>query len=99
MFPDQPGQQPRTREIKKREGTSLIQDIIEMEKIEVELIQKLQEIQVNQKKAYNELESALILKPQEFEKNFLSEINSQPERDISENKTQLKFKKINVENE
>lgn len=38
MFPDQPGQQPRTREIKKREGTSLIQDIIEMEKIEVELI-------------------------------------------------------------
>jgi len=41
----------------------------------------LQEIQINQKKAYNELESALIMKPGEFQQNFLAEVkDEQPDQ-------------------
>jgi hypothetical protein len=43
-----------------------------MERIEMQLIQKLQEIQDNQKRAYTELESALTLKPGEFQDKFLA---------------------------
>ena len=37
-----------------------------MEKYEIKLIEQLQEIQIKQKKAYNELESALVMKASDF---------------------------------
>ncbi len=47
------------------------QEVLNMEKLEMELIKRLQHTQSLQKAAYEELESALVQAPTEFEQNFL----------------------------
>ena len=46
--------------------------IMKMEKLEMDLISKLQSSQVMQKNAYEELENALTLPAKEFEKKYIS---------------------------
>lgn len=47
-------------------------EVLNMEKLEMELIKKLQHTQMLQKAAYEELEVALAEEPQEYEKKYLN---------------------------
>ncbi len=53
-------------------------DILKMEKLEMDLISKLQSSQLRQKNAYEELESALTLPAKEFEQKYLAGESSEP---------------------
>lgn len=57
-------------------------EVLNMEKLEMELIKKLQHTQMLQKAAYEELEVALAEEPQEYEKKYL---NGEGEYDINQN--------------
>lgn len=50
-------------------------EVLNMEKLEMELIRKLQHTQLLQKAAYEELESALAQGPEEFERKYLHMLN------------------------
>lgn len=84
--------------IKKRKEN----EILKMEKLEMDLISKLQSSQIMQKNAYEELQSALTLPAKEFEKRFLSEkndnINENKEVKKNENEQKQTEEVINTEN-
>jgi len=50
-------------------------EVLNMEKLEMELIRKLQHTQLLQKAAYEELESALAQPPEEYERKYLHMLN------------------------
>lgn len=73
-------------------------DILKMEKLEMELISKLQSSQLRQKNAYEELESALTLPAKEFEQKYLAgESEEQLNKDLKEMSGERKYSRDDVD--